>query len=175
MTATLTPLERTLAEVLGLAVAAQGALTTVHRLAVHAAPPLATELNRICAQAAETEEQCHRVIRGLPGDQTLLQEAAGISRQKATTLLTVYLDSQADVLGGIQLLTMTEAREAAHWRVLQRMAEIAANRSVENLCIWAVPIHERHFRAMTDAGEYLASLLPPGHDDAIAPLPVMRQ
>jgi hypothetical protein len=47
--------------------------------------------------------------------------------------------------------------EVGHWGVLQAMNEHAANSEVGKLVEWALPMQERHFRAVLEGSRKLAA------------------
>src|ERR671938_592037 len=121
--AELTNLEEKLAEVTGLAQAAQ-----------------------MAAEAKETAERCEEVASSFEGKKTAILDEAREVKQKATEMMSTYLDDDSDALDGFEFLTMAEAAEVGHWSVLQTMNESAGNSDVRELVSWALPIQERHLQ-----------------------------
>jgi hypothetical protein len=72
-------------------------------------------------------------------------------------MLSTYLDDDADDLDGFEFLTMAEAGEVGHWKVLSEMAQRAGNNEVLDLARWALPIQERHFDDVQKLSLELAS------------------
>jgi hypothetical protein len=60
-------------------------------------------------------------------------------------MLSIYIDSESDALDGFEFITMAEAGEVGHWKVLQQMAHSAGRNDIIELVEWALPIQERHF------------------------------
>ncbi|MGI8775702.1 MAG: hypothetical protein ACR2KQ_11990 [Actinomycetota bacterium] len=59
--------------------------------------------------------------------------------------------------GGAAVLTMAEAGEVGHWKVLRQMAESAGRQEIIDLTDWALPIQERHFSEAQETSLKLAS------------------
>jgi hypothetical protein len=161
--AELTHPESQLGEVMGLSMAAQTATEKVRRLALEQEPGLIRELERMHNEAAETEKRCNQIVDALEGEKTAIQEAAAATRRKADEMLKTYLDADSDVLKGFEFLTMTEAAEVGHWRVLGQLARRADDRPIIDLCAWALPIQERHLSYVSRACQQLA-----GAEDPVA-------
>jgi hypothetical protein len=151
--ADLTNLESKLGEVMGLAMAAQAATDKVKGLASEESD-LVGGLERMHDEAAETESRCMTIVETLEGKKTAIQEEAASTKRKGAEMMKIYLDASSDVLDGFEFLTMAEAGEVAHWRVLKQMN--SGSRTIEELCEWAIPIQERHFAEVNAAAEQLA-------------------
>lgn len=159
--AELTNLESKLGEVTGLAMAAQTATEKVRHLALREEPGLIRELERMHNEAAETEERCSEIANSLEGKKTAIHEEAATTKRKGGEMLKTYIDNDSDVLDGFEFLTMAEAGEVGHWRVLSQMAQQADHRRIVDLCAWALPIQERHLAYVTQASEQLAAAADP--------------
>ncbi len=146
--AELTHMEEKLAEVLGLAQAAQAATDKVATL--DEAEPLKAMLEQMNEEATETEERATGVAEGIDGKKTAILEKARETKAKASDMLSTYLDDEADALDGLEFLTMAEAGEVGHWKVLGTLAKNAGDAQVTDLVEWALPIQERH---LADVGE----------------------
>jgi hypothetical protein len=153
--AELTTLEEKLAEVTGLAMAAQGAGEKVSGLVEDQG--LRQRLERMVAEAKETEERCTRLAEGMDGKKTAVLEKARETKQEATEMMRTYLGSDADGLDGFEFLTMAEAGEVGHWEVLGVLGQKAGRFEVQELVEWAVPIQKRHFREARDGSLKLAA------------------
>jgi hypothetical protein len=153
--AELTTLEEKLGEVTGLAMAAQGAGEKVSGLVEDQG--LRQTLERMVAEAKETEERCTRLAEGLDGKKTAVLEKARETKQEATEMMRTYLGSDADGLDGFEFLTMAEAGEVGHWEVLGVLGQKAGRFEVQELVEWAVPIQQRHFRAAREGSLKLAA------------------
>jgi hypothetical protein len=145
--AELTVLESKLGEVLGLAMAAQGATEKIKGLvAKEGDDELVRTLERMHAEAAETEERCTDLAGEVDGKKTAILEKAREVKQEATEMMRTYLGEDADALDGFEFLTMAEAGEAGHWSIVKTMAARAGDRQTLQLAEWAVPIQERHLQ-----------------------------
>jgi hypothetical protein len=142
--AELTTLEEKLAEVTGLAMAAQGATEKVSRMVED--EELNRTLMRMNDEAKETEERCTQLADGLDGKKTAVLDKARETKQEATEMMKTYLGSDAEALDGFEFLTMAEAGEVGHWEVLGVLGERAGMSDVKALVEWAVPIQQRHFQ-----------------------------
>ncbi len=151
--ADLTNLESKLGEVMGLAMAAQAATQKVSGL-VEDEPELAANLERMHDEAVETEARCMDVVETLEGKKTAIQDEAASTKRKGAEMMKIYLDADSDALDGFEFLTMAEAGEVGHWRVLEEMND--GRREITGLCDWAIPIQERHLAEVTAATRQLA-------------------
>jgi hypothetical protein len=141
--AELTVLEEKLAEVIGLAMAAQGATEKVAGLTDDAG--LADKLEQMNEEARETEKRGTEIADELDGKKTAVLEKARETKGEATQMMTTYLGDDADALDGFEFLTMAEAGEVGHWSVLGKLNEQAGDQRLQALIDWALPIQERHF------------------------------
>jgi len=141
--AELTNLEEKLAEVVGLAMAAQ--TTTEKVLKLTDWPDATAALEQMNREAAETEGRGTTLVETMEGRKTAILEEARSTKAKASKMLSTYLDDESDGLDGFEFLTMAEAGEVGHWRVLSEMAQRAGQNEVLDLARWALPIQERHF------------------------------
>lgn len=142
--AELTVLESKLAEVLGLAQAAQGATEKVQGMLDDDEQDLAPKLEQMRGEASETEERCMQVAGELDGKKTAIVEKAREVKQEATEMMKTYLEGEDEALDGFEFLTMAEAGEVGHWKIVAKLNEKAGIPAVEELAQWAVPIQERH-------------------------------
>lgn len=142
--AELTNLESKLGEVIGLAMAAQAATDKISKLVED--DGLNKALKRMNAEAAEAEERATEVASTIEGKKTAILEEARETKSKGSKMMTTYLDDDADGLDGFEFLTMAEAGEVGHWKVLRQMATESKKPDVIELAEWQVPIQERHFQ-----------------------------
>lgn len=155
--ADLTNMESKLGEVAGLAMAAKAATAKVMTLAKEDDKnDLISTLQQMHDEADETERRCTELAGTFDGKKTAILEEAKETKAKGAQMLKIYLDNDSDVLDGYEFLTMAEAGEVGHWRVLKRMAANASDRQVTKLVGWALPIQERHFRTASATSEKLA-------------------
>jgi len=142
--AELTTLDEKIGEVLGLAMAAQGATEKVKRLVDDDA--LAAELQRTHDEAAEIEERCTGLLEELDGKKTAVLEKARETKKEAVEMMETYLGEDADGLDGFEFLTMAEAGELGHWSVVAKLNERAGNATLQEIADWALPLQEEHLR-----------------------------
>jgi hypothetical protein len=142
--AELTKLESKLAEVLGLAMAAQGVTKHVARLLGDESEELRATLERMHDEARETQERCTEVAGSFDGKKTAIVEQARETRDEATEMMETYLGGEDDPLDGFEFLTMAEAGELGHWAIVEKLNEKARDPSVAELAAWALPIQRRH-------------------------------
>ena len=113
--AELTALESKLGEVLGLAMAAQDATAKVGKLVEEEGhDDLSATLQRMAAEAKETEERTTELASELEGKKTAILEKARETKQEAVEMMSTYLGDDADALDGFEFLTMAEAGEVGH-------------------------------------------------------------
>ncbi len=144
--AELTVLESKIGEVMGLAMAAQGATEKIATLAKEEGETeLVQVLDRMHKEAAETEERCVERAGEFDGKKTAIIEKAGEVKQEATEMMQTYLGADADVLDGFEFLTMAEAGEVGHWSIVEVLAQRAGDAQTSKLAVWAKPIQERHY------------------------------
>jgi hypothetical protein len=152
--AELTVLEEKLAEVLGLAQAAKAATDKVSSLTDE--PDLSRTLERMHAEADETETRCTEVAGGIDGKKTAILDKARETKAEASEMMKTYLGKDSDALDGFEFLTMAEAGEVGHWLVLRKLNERAQRPDVAELLEWALPIQQRHFQTVIDGSIELA-------------------
>ena len=152
--ADLTPLDEKLAEVLGLAQAAQAAAKTVSQM--EDADAYRSALERMQAQSAETERRTEELVDTLDGRKTAIREMARETKSEATEMMKTYLGDEVEALDGFEFLSMAEAGELAHWEILQTIAETAGDREVTELASWAVPLQREHIETVREASLALA-------------------
>jgi len=140
--AELTTLEEKLAEVLGLAQAAQGATEEVEELVQD--EDATGILQRMHEEARETERRCLALAEERDGKKTAILDKARETKGEATDMMSTYLSGESDGLDGFEFLTMAEAGEVGHWAVLEKLNESAGEESLRELIAWALPIQERH-------------------------------
>jgi hypothetical protein len=149
--AELTNLETKVAEVIGLAQAAQGATDKIEKLVEP------QELKQTLQRMRATEEKTTTVVEGFDGKKTAILDKARETKQEATQMMQTYLGDEADGLDGFEFLTMAEAGEAGHWEVLQTLNERAGNAELEEVIQWATPIQHRHFEEARQGSLQLAA------------------
>ena len=138
--ATLTKLESKLAEVLGLAMAAQDAVKQVHGMLGSEHTALAKKLEQAREDARETQERCTALAGTFDGKKTAIVEEAREVKHD-----------------GFEFLTMAEAGEVGHWSIVAKLNEKAGNAELRKLTDWALPIQQRHLEEVLDASLKLAA------------------
>src|SRR5919107_987619 len=133
--AELTTLEEKLAEVLGLAQAAQKATEKVESLVEDEA--VVSSLRQMREEAEETERRCTEVADQRDGKKTAILEKAQETKGEASEMMSTYLGDDADGLDGFEFLTMAEAGEVGHWAVLGKLNESAGESELGELVDWA--------------------------------------
>jgi hypothetical protein len=142
--AELTTLEEKLAEVIGLAKAAQAATQEIEGLVDD--EELQGQLHRMREEAEETERRCTELADQRDGKKTAILEKAQETKNEAAEMMSTYLGSDADDLDGFEFLTMAEAGEVGHWEILGKLNEKAGEAEIRELVEWALPIQERHLK-----------------------------
>ena len=154
--AELTTLEEKLAEVIGLAQAAQGATEKVEGLVDD--DEIAQKLQQMRSEAEETEKRGTELADSRDGKKTAILDKAQETKSEATEMMRTYLGGEdVDGLDGFEFLTMAEAGEVGHWRVLGKLNEKAGESEISELVEWALPIQERHFSEVNDCALELAA------------------
>jgi Na+-translocating ferredoxin:NAD+ oxidoreductase RnfG subunit len=160
--AELTHLESKLAEVFGLAQAAQESTEKVIKLVED--EQIQATLKQMHDEAAETERRCSELAAEFEGKKTALEEKARETRSEAREMMQAYLSDGVDGLDGLEFLMMAEAGELGHVEIIRTMNEQTGHPGVQDLVDWAIPIQQRHFEATREAALTLA-----GQEDANEP------
>jgi hypothetical protein len=153
--AELTPLDEKLAEVLGLAQAAQAATETVSRM--EGADAFGEDLERMRAQAEETERRTDELIDGFDGRKTAIREKARETKSEASEMMKTYLGGEEEALDGFEFLSMAEAGELCHWEIVGEMAAKTGETPARRLAEWAVPVQRGHVETVRRAALALAA------------------
>jgi hypothetical protein len=153
--AELTTLEEKLAEVCGLAKAAQEATQKVEGLTDN--DELLGKLRQMREEAEETEKRCEQLADERDGKKTAILDKAQETKNEAAEMMQTYLTADSDDLDGFEFLTMAEAGEVGHWEILGKLNEKAGEEQVRELVEWALPIQERHFSDVREGSLVLAA------------------
>jgi hypothetical protein len=153
--ADLTPLDEKLAEVLGLAQAAQAATETVGSM--EDADEFAEALERMRGEAAETEQRIDELIDTLEGKKTAIRDMARETKSEAKEMMNAYLGDEEEALDGFEFLSMAEAGELCHWEIVERMSETLGIDDVRSLASWAVGVQREHVETVRQASLELAA------------------
>ena len=155
--ATLTHLDEKLAEVLGLAQAAQLATKRVATLARKENETELVELmQRMGDQAAKIEQRCDVVARQREGARTAITKTARATKAEVAGFMKTYLED-AEALDGLEFLSMAEAGEMAHWEILATLNKTAKDRSVADLVKFALPLQQDHVTTVREHSLRLAA------------------
>jgi len=153
--AELTTLEEKLAEVIGLAQAAQDATKKVEGLVDD--EDIAGVLQRMREEAEETERRGTQLAEERDGKKTAILDKARETKGEAGDMMKTYLGDDADDLDGFEFLTMAEAGEVGHWAILGKLNEKAGEQELQELVSWALPIQERHLEDVKKCSLKLAA------------------
>ena len=157
MSAELTILDEKLAEVLGLAQAAQAATKKVATLARKEKETELVELmTRMGDEAAQVEQRCDTTAGTRDGMKTAIAKKARETKAEVTGFMKTYLQD-AEALDGLEFLSMAEAGELAHWEILAKLNETANDRDVTSVVKFAVPLQQAHVDAVREQALRLAS------------------
>ena len=154
--AELTNLETKLGEVIGLAMAAQVSIDKISKLA-NGEKALAKQLKTMRAEAADAEKRGTQVAGTFDGKKSKILGEARSVKKKGADMLKTYLDRDADLLDGLEFMTMAEAGEVGHWAVLAQMNKKAKHPGVRELVARQLPIQKRHLRDVSAASIELAA------------------
>jgi phosphate starvation-inducible protein PhoH len=155
--AKLTHLDEKLAEVLGLAQAAQ---TATKKVATLARKEKETELVELMGQlsdeAAKVEQRCDVVAGSRDGMRTAITKKARETKSEVVGFMRTYLED-AEALDGLEFLSMAEAGEMAHWEILATLNETAKDRDLASLIKFAIPLQKAHVDAVREHSLRLAA------------------
>ena len=126
--ATLTKLESKVAEVLGLAMAAQDSTRLIRGMLSSEHKGLSKKLEQAREEARETQKRCTALASSFKGKKTAILEKAREVKGEATEMREAYLGGEDDPLDGFEFLTMAEAGEVGHWAIVGKLNERAGKR-----------------------------------------------
>jgi hypothetical protein len=152
--ADLTALDEKLGEVLGLAQAAQDATKQVSEM--EDAEDFQDDLERMSAEAAETERRTDALVNGIDGKKTAIREKARETKSEAVKMMKTYLAGEDEALDGFEFLSMAEAGELCHWEIVRAMADTLSQSDVSELADWAVQVQRGHVETVRSASLELA-------------------
>jgi hypothetical protein len=153
--ADLTTLEEKLAEVTGLAGAAQETTKKVESLLDDES--LIATMRKMREEAEETESRCVDLADSRDGKKTAILEKASETKSEAVEMMRTYLGEDSDELDGFEFLIMAEAGESGHWEILGKLNESAGESKVQELVEWALPIQQGHLASVRDGALELAA------------------
>ena len=154
--AELTNLETKLGEVIGLAMAAQASIDRVTKLAEDE-QEIVRQLETMRQEAAAAEDAGTEIASGFTGKKSKILSEARSVKKKGGEMLRTYLDSDADLLAGLEFMTMAEAGEVGHWQVLEQMNKKAKHPGIRALAREQLAIQKRHLREVMLASTTLAA------------------
>ena len=155
--AEMTVLDEKLAEVLGLAQAAQAATKKVTTLARREKDAeLVKTLERMGREAADVEQRAKKVADGRNGVKTAVNKKARETKAELTDFMKTYLED-AEALDGLEFLSMAEAGEMAHVEILGTLADSAGDAQVRKLVEFAAPLQRKHVERVREQSLRLAS------------------
>jgi hypothetical protein len=161
--AELNTLEEKLAEVTGLARAAQDATEKIEGLVDD--EDVSEVLKRMRQEAEETDRRCNELIEQREGKKTAILDKVQETKSEAGEMMSTYLGQDSDGLDGFEFLTMAEAGEVGHWEILGKLNESAGEQPIEELVGWALPIQERHLEQARECSLTLAAGEDPYEED----------
>jgi hypothetical protein len=154
--AELTHLDEKLAEVLGLAQAAQAATKKVATLARREKDTKLLELlQQMGDEAAEVEQRCDVTARSRDGVRTAITKKARETKAEINEFMTTYLED-GEALDGLEFLSMAEAGELAHWEILGELNGTANVGEIARLVEFALPLQQAHVAAVREQSLRLA-------------------
>ncbi len=155
--AELTHLDEKLAEVLGLAQAAQAATKKVATLARREKDTELLELlQRMGDEAAKVEQRCDVATSSRGGVRTAIARKARETKAEVNGFMKTYL-GDAEALDGLEFLSMAEAGELAHWEILAKLNETANDAEIAKIVKFALPLQQAHVDAVREQSLRLAA------------------
>jgi len=153
--AELTNLETKLGEVIGLAMAAQVSIDRIAKLA-QGEREIAKQLRMMRREAEAAEKAGVQLASSFDGKKGKILAEARAVKKKGGEMLKTYLDRNADLLDGMEFMTMAEAGEVGHWQVLEQMNKQAKHPGIRALTKEQLAIQKRHLREVMLASTALA-------------------
>jgi len=155
--AELTHLDEKLAEVLGLAQAAQAATKKVATLARREQDTRLRELlERMGDEAAQIEQRCDAAASSRDGIKTAITQKARETRAEVNEFMRTYLED-AEALDGLEFLSMAEAGELVHWEILAKLNETANDGEIARAVKFGLPLQQAHVDAVKEQSLRLAA------------------
>lgn len=152
-----THLDEKLAEVLGLAQAAQVATKKVATLArKEKEAELVSLMQKMSEQAAQVQTRCEKAAGTRDGMKTAITAKARETKAEVIGFMKTYLED-AEALDGLEFLSMAEAGEMAHWEILATLNETAKDRDVAAVIKFALPLQSAHVVAVREHSLRLAA------------------
>ncbi|HVM69320.1 MAG TPA: hypothetical protein VM204_05720 [Gaiellaceae bacterium] len=155
----MTNLETKLGEAIGLAMASQVSIDRVSKLA-QGEKELTKQLKQMRKEAEQAEKAGTELAASFDGKKSKILSEARSVKKKGGEMLKTYLDKDADLLDGLEFMTMAEAGEVGHWQVLEQMNKKAKHPGIRALTREQLAIQKRHLREVM-----LASTTVAGQED----------
>jgi hypothetical protein len=152
--AELTQLEEKLAEVIGLAQAAEGLVGKVAKMVEDES--VSKTLEQMQQEAKETAERGEQLADQRDGKKTALLDKARETKGEAQEMADTYLGDDADALDGLEFMIMAEAGELGHVEIVNTMNEQAGDAQIGEFAEWALGIQRRHFERTRECALTLA-------------------
>lgn len=163
--AELTHLDEKLAEVLGLAQAAQLATSKVSGLARDEdLAELVSVLAQMGEEAQAVEDRCQAVADAREGMKTAINDKARETKAEVRDFMQTYLED-AEALDGLEFLTMAEAGEMIHWDILAKLNQTANDSDISQLTDFALPLQQGHVESVHEHALRLAGEEDPSDTD----------
>jgi hypothetical protein len=154
--AELPPIDEKLAEVLGLAQAAQHVTDKVAKLAED--DETKQLLEKMGQEAKETADRAQEIAATREGRKTAIEDKARETKLELQEMAKTYLDGEdTDELDGFEFLIMAEAGELGHVEVIERMNAEIGDKALDDLVRFVKPIQERHVRDVRETTLALAA------------------
>jgi hypothetical protein len=153
----LTVLDEKLAEVLGLAQAAQTATKKVATLARREQETdLVDVMKQMADEAAQIAQRCDVASGKRDGMKTAIAKKARETKAEVTAFMKTYLED-AEALDGLEFLSMAEAGEMGHWEILTTLNAKAEDPDIADVIRFALPIQQAHVNAVREHSLRLAA------------------
>jgi len=161
--AELTNLETKLGEVIGLAMASQVSIDRISKLAKNQ-KDLTKQLQQMRKEAEAGEKAATQLAASFDGKKSKILAEARNVKKKGGEMLKTYLDKDADLLDGLEFMTMAEAGEVGHWQVLEQMNKKAKHPGIRALTREQLAIQKRHLREVMLASTTVAAQEDPNEE-----------
>ena len=153
--AELTQLESKLAEVIGLAQAAQDTTRKVIKLVSD--DEVTAILKKMRNESKETADRGMAIAAELNGKKSAVTKKARETKAEAAQMRDTYLGDDADALDGLEFMIMAEAGELGHTEIVAKMNEQVRDKKIKSLATWALKVQTRHFEQTRAAALKLAA------------------
>jgi hypothetical protein len=116
--------------------------------------PLDEKLGEVLglAQAAQTVTEMVSKLEGAGAFRDELE-----TKSEAGEMMKSYLGGEEEALDGFEFLSMSEAGELCHWKIVGDMAQKIGDQAAEELAEWAVRMQREHIEIVRRAALALAA------------------